>query len=339
MSFSGALGAAFWDTQPVPPSPFDYLYPNGAGFALLQSVAAQTTDLLLSNKGGYVDTGATKAPLYIPADPLIAAVWGGHTESAHLFGSTMVSTMVAEERHKTDRMPLYSFVFMLAKRITDAMRASGDPSSCLIAFETSMGSWKSLYPAVGSTASGWCKRDLVFSGSCTVLARCAQTMDPATGKPQNIPAPAPNRYQLTVPLPASATGPVAPPTHAQIDAAVRSAGVDAAGKADQTAQLSEFGLYAGALAQARVWLILALGLPTTASDQAIWDALAARGVAPEEALDWFTSCEASADCFRERMNAALGEIETIARDNRAKAFVVVGVVAATAFAFLTWRRR
>jgi len=359
----GGLGFEFSDATPVGRlvGPLDYLNQDSPGFALLQQIASDTVTALLSGKMGGIATvqiTANTEPVasYVAASPLVAAIWGGHTESAQLFGSVMVSTLVAAERAKKVglRQYIYTLAPTLVQKIADGMLAGGDPSSCMIAFETSVASWKTLYPAVPAPGGQWCKRELVFTGTgCEVGAQCAAKVDPRTGAVQVIATSAPPPGALTAPPPPSATAPQRAPTHYEINADIEARmaqvcppGAPKAGYCGEslsqmeTAQeMGELSVYLNALSQARLWLAMALNLPTTASDAAIWGALSSRGIQPAEAIDWFASCDAGLDCFRARMNAALGETDTLLRDNRAKTLIGVSVLAACAVAFVTWRRR
>jgi len=224
------------------------------------------------------------------------------------------------------------------------MSNKGDPSSCILTFENSMTAWKSIYAGLpASTSTGWCARLLVFSGKPgEVAATCLKYLD-SKGVVQTLLTSPPPAGALTAPPGDAATGaPVPPPSHAQIDAAIQqkmAASGETFEQLEKDQEESELATYMSALSESRVWLTYSLGLPTTASDAAIYSALQQRGISKGEALDWFTGCGARLDCFRERMNAALGRTDEEAIENKTKTSILIGAAIVSAAAFVVWRAR
>ena len=72
----------------------------------------------------------------MPANPIIAAIWGSDPDTAALFGATMANTMVNEQRQQPPgkRALVSTLSGQLITRVTNAMLAKGDPSSCQIDF-------------------------------------------------------------------------------------------------------------------------------------------------------------------------------------------------------------
>ena len=185
---------------------------------------------------------------------------------------------------------------------------------------------------------------------CQVQAICGQTLD-AKGNATNVIVPTPPRGSLTSPPTAAPAQP--PPTHAQIDAQIDTemSAACPAGKPptqycgesfdqlEKQQEQNELALYLTALLQARTMFAMALGLPTNAPDAVVWGALAARGIQPADAIDWFTGCDSDPNCFRQRMNQALGETDINTRNVRLKMIVGAAVAVAAAAAFFTWRKR
>lgn len=358
MSFSGlgmdhpASGTWIKDSSPpVPVAPLDYLT-NGPGLAELQRVGSDTATLLATGKQGAV-TGAGTGSTIVPANPIIAAIWGSDQDTAALFGATVANTMVNEQRQQAPgkRATVSTLSGQLIVRVTNAMLAKGDPSSCQIDFNDSMSAWASLYPALPQ-GSAWCVRNLILGGStpCQVQAVCGQTLD-AKGNAVNVAVPTPPRGSITSPPSAKPVQP--PPTHAQIDAQIDTQ-MNAACPANQPPtqycgesfdqlekqqEESELAIYLTALLQARTMFTMALGLATNAPDAVVWKALADRGIQPADAIDWFTGCDADLNCFRQRMNQALGETDTNTRNGRSKGLVVAAVAVAAVAAYFTWRKR
>jgi len=154
------------------------------------------------------------------------------------------------------------------------------------------------------------------------------------------PPPSPGDPRVSVKAPGSE--PAAPPTRAEVEAEIRRkmALPGGGGLAEQEgkAEFTELASYLKALGQARLHMVLSLGLPENASEKDIVQALSRLGISAGEALDWFTGCMLDENCFREQMNIAIGEAERRLRDNRAKIFAATLAVGTLAYLVLGGRR-
>jgi hypothetical protein len=342
MSFSSLSSDGLVSSVPIP-TDFDYMN-NGVGMAELERIGAQTASALIAG-GAYVamirtPSGQAAAALWVSPNETIAAVWGGEPVLAAVLASVVVHTIIAEERAKpaNTRVTAYYLANSVVQRVTEKLLNGGDPAICQINFRASLDSWKAVYPVIrvpaGYTSTGWCERDLVFGpvfGStepCQLISICKWLTGPS-GVAKAVAADPPPAGAPLGPSAASSSTAQPPPTHAELDAAAAS---------DENArELTEFATYMAAMTQGRDWLTLALGIPKTAKDDELWRALGARGIAPGEALDWFNGCNADLDCFRQRMNLALGEADQRAEDRRTKLIVGVAVLGAALFAWRVYR--
>jgi predicted ATPase len=336
MSFSG-IGSVTATAMP-----FDYLQ-NGPGLQGLQDVASGVVAQLLTGKAGYVSTPSLQTNIYVPADPLVPTIFNGHETSAKWIGGIVVNTLVRAEREKpaSSRRQVVNVAYDVVTQVARALHNNGDPSGCLFAFESSFQAWQALASAV-AIPGGWAAKDIVFPTdgqgnvfSCRCLA-VAKLIVGTDGVNRYVtaaaPSPADTRPAVTAGQP--------PPTHAQIDAAT-AAKLAASGQSfdqmEKAQELTELAGYLDALAHARTTLTLGLGLPSTAPDAKVWAALQARGISAGEAVDWFLGCDADLTCFRENMNAALGESDARASDSRAKVLAGVGILGVVALAFFAYR--
>lgn len=370
MSFSGLGGG--WVEMPLPVAgQYDYLS-GGVGLTELHRLATEVVDILISGKAGAVrgliPYGSTSAyqwtdanRTYVPANPLIAAIWSGQITSARLLAALVVNTLVREQATKApkDRKSAQALAWDIVPRLTSTLLNGGDPAGCLMTLQDGMNAWSGVTNVVevtqtsvqnGSsrTLSYWCEREFILSSNtpCQPDAICKWKVD-GSGVPRPVVVPKPAADAILAPQAAPLYAPQPPPTHAQVDALIERRLV--AHRAEDPAhalkymesvqELQELAIYLGALAQARQWLTLALHIPATATDAQVWAALKARDIDPAEALDWFFGCDAGADCFRERMNRALGEAEERARSKRTKLMVGVGAAGAALVAILALRSR
>jgi len=365
MSFSGLGGG--WVEMPLPVAgQYDYLS-GGVGLAELQRLATEVVDLLISGKAGavrglipygsasaYQWTDANRT--YVPANPLIAAIWNGQIASARLLAALVVNTLVREQATKApkDRKSAQSLAWDVVPRLTSTLLNGGDPAGCLMTLQDGMNAWSGVANVVevtqtsvqnGSsrTLSYWCDREFILSSStpCQPDAICKWKVD-GSGVPRPVVVPKPAADAILAPKTAASNAPQPPPTHAQVDAIVTQKMADEGQSLEHmesVQELQELAIYLGALAQARQWLTLGLHIPAGATDAQVWAALKARDIDPAEALDWFFGCDAGADCFRERMNRALGEAEERARSKRTKLMVGVGAAGAALVAILALRSR
>lgn len=338
---------------PVPqvvPEPYDYLW-GGPGLAELHRVAVETAQAMLSG-GGDVHTilayaGDQGASVVIPADPLVAAVWPLNyaITAAHI----VANTVIAEQRVKPgkDYKQASALAYDLAARVQDKLHNRKDPAPCAQNFQDAFEAWSAVSTTLRAygTPTGWCERELRFnfggdSVPCQPIAVCKMTTDSAN-KIQFVSAAEPPPGTVLSPPPASAAAPVPPPTHAQIAAAARQqvAAGESLDDMERTQELNELAAYIGSMVQERAWLDLALNVPQNAADLTVLAALKSRGVEPVEALDWVIGCNGDPDCFRQRMNLALGEADQRAQDNRAKVLVAVGALAAVALGVYFFRGR
>jgi hypothetical protein len=348
VSFSGLGGGWIDPPQPVPDL-YDYLR-GGVGLTELQRMATQASDLLISGKSGPVpgirssQAETVGSPQYTTANPIIAAIWNGQTSISRILAALVVNTMVQEQAAKApkDRKPAFTLAWDVVPRVTSALLNNGDPSEVLMNLQEGMSAWKNVANVIqGRTPTGWCEREFILSSSTPgqPLAVCKLKMD-ASGAMKPIAAQSPPAGAVLVPQTAAAYTPQPPPTHAQINAQV-DAQIDHGESLEHleaAQELSELGMYLGSLAQARVWMTLGLHIPTNSTDAQVWAALMARGIHPAEALDWFTGCDAGLDCFRQRMNRALGEADERTRNVRSKLLVGAGVLGAVVLAAYTLKR-
>jgi hypothetical protein len=345
--------------MPLPVAgPWDYLS-GGVGLTELNRVATETADLLISGNPGtvrflippgydprqYVQDDAHR--YYVAASPIIAAVWSGQLPYARLLAGLVVNTMVREQaRYSGDprQQPVHTLANDVGPRVTSALLNGGDPTGSLMAMQDGMKAWSGVANVLpGKTSTGWCRREFVLSDSLPpqMLAVCSMKLG-ADNVWQIVSAPKPAADAVLAPQTAALYAPQPPPTHAQVDAIVTQKMADEGQSLEHmesVQELQELAIYLGALAQARQWLTLGLHIPAGATDAQVWAALKARDIDPAEALDWFFGCDAGADCFRERMNRALGEAEERALSKRTKLMVGVGAAGAALVAILALRSR
>jgi hypothetical protein len=323
--------------------PFDYLQ-DGPGLQGLQDLASGVVTQLLTGKADYVSTPVLQTNIYVPADPLIPTIFNGHETSARWIGGIVVNTLVRAEREKPQgsRKQVVNVAYDVVTQVARALNNGGDPSGCLLSFESSFQAWQALASAVALPNGGWAAKDIIFPTdgqgnvfSCKCLAT-PKLIVGTDGVNRYVTAAAPSPTDVR---PAVTAG-QPPPTHAQVDAAT-AANLAASGQSfdqmEKAQELTELAGYLDALAHARTTLTLGLGLPSAAPDAKVWAALQARGISPGEAIDWFVGCNANLTCFRENMNAALGESDERAAGARAKALVGFGVLGAAALAFFAYR--
>ena len=344
MSFSG-LGAV---TAPV--MPFDYLQ-DGPGLQGLQDLASGVVAQLLTGKADYVSTPALGTNIYVPADPLIPLIFGGHETSAKWIGGIVVNTLVAAQKQQPQgsRKQVVTLAYDVVAQVAKVLHNDGDPSGCLLQFEPSFKAWQSSASAIHVPTGEWCAKNLTFPIDAQGNIRACLCGNPCK---TIIDRNGVNRYVLAAPPAPTDPRPVVtagqpPPTRAQIDAQARAAAAAKSGptktqqqytdELERNQELTELAGYLDALAHARTTLTLGLGLPNTAPDAKVWAALQARGISPGEAVDWFVGCNTDLTCFRENMNAALGESDARASDSRAKVLAGVGILGAAALAYFAYR--
>jgi hypothetical protein len=318
---------------------------GGTPFELLQGAANDTVTILLSGQGDTLKIGESEIT-YVDSHPEIAAIFASHEQTARILAQTVLATMIERERQKkAGRLSGRSLAEALPDEIISVMRHGGDPSACQTEFEESFASWAELSALKTSiTKTGWCEKSLALPWdanghivSCKASAICKSGTN-AAGQTFFYAAAPPPPSDPRVPAPGSAT-PAPPPTKSELERDIRTRmqkSGETLAQAQATEAWTELAAYLTSLSEAKLYLTMGLGLPAKATDAAVTSALALRGIAPKEALDWFYACNFDTNCFRQTMNLALGQADDRSRDRIAKAVVIVG--AAAAVALYLWRR-
>jgi hypothetical protein len=323
---------------------------NGMGFFALQNVAQDTVTLLLSGNPGNVMMGG-KVVANVPAHPEIAAIFGSHEQTARILAATVLETLIYHERQKTTgRTPLDTLAQFLVAELIAVFNNGGDPFACESLFESSFRDWaalSNLQVPKSMSATGWCQKSISLPvnpdgsiASCQAQSICRSYVPTPNGKIQFYSAPPPAPSDLSVSVQTPGNVPVPPPTKEDIQAAIQKKMATTGQSLEEVERQTEFielAAYLKSVAESRLWLGMALGLPEKSTDQDVVRALATRGISSGEALDWFDGCDFDPNCFREEMNRALGESANRARDQIAKT-AVVAVAGLAAFMLWRWTR-
>ncbi len=334
-------------TPAVPPKvdQTDYLS-WGPGNAALHNLAFRVTDLLRRGQPGTIAVPELGVSVPVDVYPRVAIIYSDRPGTAQYIASVLVDTLVDAERQKpaARRAGVGDLAQRLGPAIAEMLDNAGDPAGCQVAFEDSFQRWSDLASAMQAptsvSATGWCSKAAAIARGCAVSAVCRSTVD-RRGRMQIEEASAPAAGDLR-PAVTTSGPPAPPPTRAQIEAEVRAKMArqgETLTSLEQAAELKELAAYMSALGTARLWLTMALELPPNASDQVVFDALGRMGITGEEAIDWFVGCNADAECFRIRMNAALGEADQRRRDHRAAALLGACTLGAGLLVYLALRRR
>lgn len=335
------LGAGFFASAAQPQiASFDYLQPNGPGRNALYGIASDTVKILLSGKAGGVGVN------WLQPHQEIAAIFAGRGDEANLIGALYVTTLIAKERAKpaSARQPYNLLAMSVPYDLEKIFLNGGNPAECQVNFDHTFSDYQQLNGAMQVPATmsptGWCARNPYLLDKCNVGSFCAATTA-ANGQTTVTSAAAPTTDTRPV-VRVTSPAPAPPPTHAQIEASVQTK-MGASGQTYEAvsalADQSQLKMYLDTLAISRVLLTRALALPSSVTDEQVWAALAARGISPSEAVDWFLGCNADVDCFRTQMNVALGEADVRRDDGRAKLVAGALVAGAVAFTFFVFRGR